>query len=266
MSALLFDSHCHLEDKRFEGDVEGALARMRAAGVSRCILAGSDLATSEKITALAEAHPQVYGVVGVHPHEASTFALSQLPVFTEMLHKPRIVGVGEIGLDYHYDFSPRETQREAFAAQLDFAFEQGVPAVFHVRDAHGDTLDLFRAHRGRLPAGVLHCYTGSAESAREYLDLGFYISFSGSVTFQNARNLQEAARYVPLSRLLVETDSPYLAPVPMRGKRNEPAYVGYVAQKVAELKGVPLEELIARTTENVERLYGISPAFEVTAE
>lgn len=257
MSALLFDSHCHLEDERFTGEVDAALARMAEAGVGRCILAGSDAQSSLRVAAIAAVHGNVYGVVGIHPHEASTFDENTLPALAALLHQPRIVGVGEIGLDYYYDHSPRDVQRDVFAAQLDFAFEQKKPAVFHVRDAHGDVTDIFRAHMGRLPAGVLHCYTGSVESAREYLAMGFYISLSGTVTFQNARNIHEVARYVPLDRLLVETDSPYLAPVPMRGQRNEPAYVRYVAQRVAELRGIPLEELAAQTTANVEKLYGI---------
>ncbi len=262
MSAELFDSHCHLEDERFVGEVDEVLARMRAAGVARCLLAGSDKVDSERIAMLAAAYPYVYGVIGVHPHEAKSFDENTLAWMAGLLARPHIVGVGEIGLDYYYDFSPREVQREAFVRQLDFAFEQKKPAVFHVRDAHGEVLDIFRGRRERLPAGVLHCYTGSAESAREYLDMGFYISFSGSVTFKNASRLQEAARYVPADRLLVETDSPYLAPVPMRGRRNEPAYVRYVAEKLAELRGVTPEELAMQTTANVERLYGIGAADE----
>lgn len=260
MSAPLFDSHCHLEDERFAGEVDAALGRMAQAGVSRCILAGSDLPTSRRVAEIAAAHENVFGVVGIHPHEASSFDEATLPALDMLLAQPRIVGVGEIGLDYYYDHSPRDVQREVFAALLDFAFERKKPAVFHVRDAHGDVTDLFRAHKGRLPAGVLHCYTGSVESAREYLAMGFYISLSGTVTFQNARNLHEVARYVPLDRLLVETDSPYLAPVPMRGQRNEPAYVRHVAEKVAALRGISLDELAAQTTKNVERLYGLEPA------
>ena len=259
MSASLFDAHCHLEDERFTGEVEAVLARMAQAGVARCILAGSDLPSSEQIVRLAETHANVYGVVGVHPHEAKTFGADTLARLAEMLQKPRIVGVGEIGLDFHYNFSPREAQREALSRQLAFAREQGVPAVFHVREAHGEILDMFRARRADLPSGVLHCFTGSVESAREYLDMGFYISFSGSVTFKNAHHLQEVARYVPSDRLMVETDSPYLAPVPMRGQRNEPAYVRYVAEKVAELRGMDPETLIAQATANTERLYGIAP-------
>ncbi len=259
MSAHLFDSHCHLEDERFTGEVEAVLERMEAAGVTRCILAGSDVESSERIAELSARHPNVYGVVGVHPHEAKRFDEHTLTQLEQMLKAPRIVGIGEIGLDYYYDFSPRDAQKNALVQQLDFAFRKGVPAVFHVRDAHGDMLDVFRAHRSCLPVGVLHCYTGSVESAREYLSMGFYISFSGSVTFKNAHHLQDVARYVPTDRLLVETDSPYLAPVPMRGKRNEPAYVRYIAEKVAELRGVSVEELTAQTTANVERLYRIPP-------
>ena len=232
----LFDSHCHLEDDRFSGDVEGALERMQQSGVTRCILAASDMPTAEKIVALADAYPQVYGMVGFHPHEASQFREENLTQMAEWLKNPKIVGVGEIGLDYYYDHSPRDVQRSVLERQLDFALEQDVPVAFHIRDAHGDTLDLLSHRKGRLPEGVLHCFSGSLECARQYLDMGFYISFAGPVTFKNAAKLQEVARYCPVDRLLVETDSPYLAPVPLRGQRNEPANVRYVAQMVASLK------------------------------
>ena len=253
----MIDSHCHLENERFAGEVEQTLARMKEAGVDRCVLAGSDAETSEQITALTEAWPNVYGVVGVHPHEASTFSEKTLDRMDAWLAHPRIVGVGEIGLDYYYDYSPREVQRTVFTAQLEYAFRKSVPVVFHVRDAHGEFTELLRARKNSLPRGVMHCYTGSLESAKVYLDLGFYISFSGSVTFKNAKNLQAVARYIPLDRLLVETDSPYLAPVPMRGKRNEPAFVRYVAEKVAELKDIPVDALTARTDQNAQRLFGL---------
>lgn len=253
----MIDSHCHLEDDRFAGEVEQALARMREAGVDRCILAGSDRETSERIVQLAQQYENVYGVVGVHPHEAKFFTEETLLLMDRWLAQPRIQGVGEIGLDYYYDHSPLAAQREAFEAQLSYAFRKGVPAVFHVRDAHGEFTDMLRARKNSLPRGVMHCYTGSLESAKTYLDFGFYISFSGSVTFKNAVHLQEVARFVPPDRLLVETDSPYLAPVPMRGKRNEPAYVRYVAEKVAQLKGMPVDALTAQTDRNAERLFGL---------
>ena len=253
----MIDSHCHLEDARFTGEVDQTLKRMRDAGVDRCILAGSDTESSERIIGLTERYENVFGVVGVHPHEASTFSEGTLARMDAWFAHPRIVGVGEIGLDYYYDHSPRDVQRQALAAQLDYAYRKAVPAVFHVRDAHGDFTDMLRARKGSLPQGVMHCYTGSLESAKVYLSMGFYISFSGSVTFKNAKILQEVARYVPPDRLLIETDSPYLAPVPMRGKRNEPAYVRYVAQKVAELRGMPFDALVSHTTANAERLFSL---------
>ena len=168
-------------------------------------------------------HEGVYGAVGVHPHEAKTWTDETEAELEDMLTQPRVVAVGEIGLDYFYDLSPRDQQREVLIKQLALARRMNVPAVFHVRDAHGDMLEVLRQRRGELPAGVLHCYSGSVESAKEYLDLGFYLSFAGPVTFKNAHKLQEAVRFCPADRLLVETDSPYLTPVPLRGKRNEPA-------------------------------------------
>ncbi len=254
----LFDSHCHLEDERFQGEVDDVLARMDAAGVTRCILAASDMPTMEKIVPLTQKYPQVYGMVGFHPHEASQFRESDLSQMAQWLKLSKIVGVGEIGLDYYYDHSPREVQRSVLERQLDFALEQKVPVAFHIRDAHGDTLDMLSHRKNRLPEGVLHCFSGSLECARQYLNMGFYLSFAGPVTFKNAANLQEVAKYCPVDRLLVETDSPYLAPVPKRGQRNEPANVQYVAQMVAQLKGMEAEDLAQKAFENTCRLYHIS--------
>lgn len=254
----LFDSHCHLENGRFEADLAEVMARMEDAGVRRCILAGSDMETSEQIVKLAQTYPNVYGVVGIHPHDAKTWTDDCAEQIAAWVKEERIVGVGEIGLDYYYDHSPRDVQQEVFVKQLLLARALGMPAVFHVRDAHGDVLSLLRAHRNELPAGVVHCYSGSVESAREYLDMGFYISFAGPITFKNANKLLDAAQYVPSDRILVETDSPYLAPVPMRGRRNEPAFVAYVAQKVAELRGITTEEMAEIATRNTCRLFGIA--------
>ena len=254
----LFDSHCHLENGRFEADLPEVMARMEDAGVRRCILAGSDMETSEQIVKLAGSYPNVYGVVGIHPHDAKTWTDDCADRIAQWVKEERIVGVGEIGLDYYYDHSPRDVQQEVFAKQLVLARKLGKPAVFHVRDAHGDVLSILRAHRSELPSGVVHCYSGSVECAREYLDMGFYISFAGPITFKNANKLLDAAQYVPADRILVETDSPYLAPVPMRGRRNEPAFVAYVAQKVAELRGVSVEEMAQQATQNTCRLFGIT--------
>ncbi len=253
----LFDSHCHLESENFQNDLPQVMQRMAQAGVRRCVLAGSDLETSRHIVALARKHEGMYGAVGVHPHEARTWTDETEAELERMLVQPRVVAVGEIGLDYFYDLSPREKQREVLIRQLDLARRMNVPAVFHVRDAHGDMLEVLRQRRGKLPAGVMHCYSGSVESAREYLDLGFYLSFAGPVTFKKANKLQEAAHFCPADRLLVETDSPYLAPVPMRGKRNEPAFVYYVAEMVAQLRGVSTEELADTAARNACRLFGI---------
>ncbi|MEG0639453.1 MAG: YchF/TatD family DNA exonuclease [Clostridia bacterium] len=255
----LFDSHCHLEDEGFADDRPEVLLRMAQAGVNRCILAGSDMLTSEEIVKLARENKMIYGVVGIHPHEAKGYEAGDLQQLAAWQREPKIVGLGEIGLDYFYDSSPREKQREVLEKQLKLAYELGVPAVFHVRDAHGDMLELLHAHRTELPAGVLHCYTGSVESAKQYLDMGFYLSFAGSITFKNAAKLPEVAKFCPKDRLLVETDSPYLAPVPMRGKRNEPSFVRYVAQTVADLRGVTAEELAQTAADNTCRLFGIKP-------
>ncbi|MDD3410691.1 MAG: TatD family hydrolase [Eubacteriales bacterium] len=261
MSALLFDSHCHLESERFQEDFDAVLARMSEHGVSRCLCAGSDMATSERIAELTQKFPFVYGAVGVHPEEIAGFEDGQLERMREWLRLPHVKAVGEIGLDYFYDEqSPRAQQKIVLEKQMDLACELDVPAVFHVRDAHGDMLDLLRSRRNHLPSGVMHCFSGSVESAREYLDLGFYLSFAGPLTFKNARQLPQVAAYVPLDRVLVETDSPYLAPTPMRGQRNEPGYVRFVAQKLAELRGLTPDELIAHTTENTERLFRIEEA------
>lgn len=256
----LFDAHCHLESDRFRDDLPQVMERMAQNGVERCILAGSDMETSRDIVTLTRRHENVFGVVGVHPHEAKGWKDEDAQEIEAMLASTRIVGIGEIGLDYFYDFSPRNVQREVLVKQLLLARRLGVPAVFHVRDAHGDMLDVLRTYRGELPAGVLHCYSGSVESAREYLDMGFYLSFAGPVTFKNAHKLQEAARYCPDDRILVETDSPYLAPVPMRGKRNEPAFVRYVAEVVAALRGVETEALAEQAARNTCRLFGIAEA------
>lgn len=256
--SVLFDSHCHLEDKRFAGDIGSVMGRMAEHGVTRCILAGSDMETSGKIVGLVSESPMLYGAVGVHPHEAKFFRDGDLDALADWLTLPRILAVGEIGLDYYYDHSPRETQREVFEKQLHFAFEKRVPAILHVRDAHGDVLEMLRGRKGELPSGVLHCFSGSVESAKLYLDMGFYISFAGPVTFKNATSLAEVAKYCPLDRLLVETDSPYLSPEPMRGKRNEPAFVRFVARRVAELKGLTVEALSEAATRNTCELFGLS--------
>ena len=255
----LFDSHCHLEDERFSDDRAEVMARMEDAGVNRCILAGSDMDSSERIVKLTREHANVYGVVGVHPHEAKTWDDDCERRITEWVTtESRIVGVGEIGLDYYYDLSPRDVQKQVFERQLMLAKQLDKPVCFHIRDAHGDILEILRMHRQELPSGVIHCCSASLETAREYLDMGFYISFAGPITFKNANKLLDVAKFVPDDRILVETDSPYLAPVPMRGRRNEPAYVKHVAEKIAELRGVDAEAFAQMASANTCRLFGIA--------
>ena len=250
----VFDTHCHLEDERFEADREQAWGRMRAAGVERCCCVGSDLASSGRCLAFAQAHPEVYAAAGVHAHEAKDAPPDYLAALRALLREEKNVALGEIGLDYYYDLSPRETQKRVLAEQVALALEMDKPVIFHIRDAHGDMVDFFRAC-SRLPSGVIHCFSGSLEIAREYVKMGFYISFAGPLTFKKAPHLWEAAQSVPLERLLVETDSPYLSPEPLRGRRNEPANVVHVLEKLAALRGLSREEMAEITWENACRLY-----------
>jgi TatD DNase family protein len=252
----IFDTHCHLDDEKFDADREEAYCRMREAQVLRCVCVGSDIASSRRCIALAADHPGVYAAVGVHPHEAKDAAPDYLDTLSALLAGPRVVALGEIGLDYYYDLSPRDVQMRVMAEQVDLAVRLGKPVIFHIRDAHGDMVDFFRGRR-ELPQGIIHCFSGSPEIAREYVKMGFYISFAGPLTFKNAPHLWQAAAEVPLEKLLVETDSPYLSPEPMRGRRNEPAHVVYTLKKLAELRGLDDEKMARITWENACRLYRI---------
>lgn len=254
----LFDSHCHVDDAKFDADRDDALARMLERGVTRYAVIGSDMASSRHAADFAAAHNGCYAAVGIHPHEAKTMQDGDLDLLARWLKEDKVVALGEIGLDYYYDLSPREVQMDVCEKQMELAWQLNVPVAYHVRDAHQDMLDLLKRHRGKLIGGIIHCFSGSWEIAKEYLKLGYYISFAGPVTFKKAPKLQEAAINVPRERLLVETDSPYLAPEPVRGRRNEPANVRYVAEKIAALRGESLEELAAYTTRNAMEVYGIS--------
>ena len=250
----LIDSHCHLDDKQFDADRDAAIARAREAGVDRMLAIGTgegppDL---EAAVRLARQHSFMYATVGVHPHDAAKATPETLAALESLLSEPKVVALGEIGHDYHYDFSPREVQREMFIAQMEVAGRAGKPIVIHTREAWDDTLRLLREHwRG---AGVMHCFSGGAREARQALDLGFHLAFGGVLTFPKAENVREAARIAPEDRLLVETDAPYLAPVPRRGKRNEPAFLVDTVGRLAEVRGVSAEQIAASTTRNFERL------------
>ena len=258
----LFDTHCHLTDDRFIEDFDQVIARMAEAGVHRAVLIGeaSDEPDVTAALSLCDQYEHFYAAVGVHPHTASAWSEERASALRGYLAHPKTVCLGEIGLDYHYDLSPRDKQLEAFEAQLDIALELNKPVALHIREAHGEATEILRARyqSGKLPRCLLHCYSGSWESAKTYLSMGCYISLSGSVTFKNAPKLHEVAMNMPLDRLLIETDCPYLAPEPMRGRRNEPSFVAHTARKIAAIRNIDAEALAEAATANGVRFFQIS--------
>ena len=272
----LFDTHCHIADPRFDGDRDGVIQRFLDAGVQRALVVADPreaiydgpedeggrlvcVGNGEKVFSLVDRYEFLYGAAGVHPHNASGWDADAEGAVARYLEHPKCRLLGEIGLDYHYDLSPREIQRKVFDIQLDMAFERNVPVQLHIREAHGDCTDMLRARAraGRMPGGIMHCYTGSWESAKVYLDLGLYISLSGAVTFKNAPKLAEVAQKTPPDRLLIETDCPYMAPVPLRGRRNEPAFIVHTFEKVAGLREADPEALAEQLWENANRVMEI---------
>lgn len=250
----MIDSHCHLDDKRFADDLEAVLDRAAAAGVTRILTIGTGDGPPEidRAVRLAERYPQIYASIGVHPHDASKVTAQTYAELRTLATHPKVVAFGEIGLDYHYDFSPREVQREVFIEQLRLASEVNLPITIHTREAWDDTMAILRA-RWSGP-GVMHCFTGDPAQAREALDLGFHLSYGGVLTFKTAENVRESARITPDDRLLIETDAPYLAPIPHRGKRNEPAMIVETARKLAEVRGSTPDAIAALTASNFDRL------------
>lgn len=257
MSIELFDTHCHVDCDRFDEDRAQVHQRMLDGGVTRYAVIGSDMPSSQHCVEYAATHEGCYAAVGIHPHDAKTWQDEDAARLTAWTQEEKVVAIGEIGLDYYYDLSPRDVQQDVCLKQMELAYRLDVPVVYHVRDAHQDMIDLMKAQHGKLSGGIIHCFSGSWEIAREYLKMGFYISFAGPVTFKKAPKLQEAAVNVPLDRILVETDSPYLTPEPYRGRRNEPAHVYHVAEKIAALRGMSLEDFAAQTTANAMRVYRI---------
>jgi TatD DNase family protein len=250
----LVDSHCHLDDPKFDEDRDEVIDRAILAGVD-CMLAigtGSGPPDLEGAVRLAERYPFIWATVGVHPHDASKADDETFARLRDLVQHPKVVAVGEIGLDYHYDFSPRDVQRRVFLTQLEVAAEAGKPISIHTREAWPDTLETLRHHwRG---TGIMHCFTGGSEQAREALDLGLHLSFGGVLTFAKAEENREAARLTPEDRLLVETDCPYLAPVPHRGKRNEPAFITGTVRRLAEVRGTTEGAIAEATARNFRRL------------
>jgi len=251
----LVDTHCHLEMEQFDADREDVIARAFNAGLEAMITIASDVPSNRQALEIAKTHDRIFCSVGLHPHDAKDFTEDFYQEIKSLAGEEKVVAVGEIGLDYHYDHSPRPVQREVFARQLALAKETGLPAIIHSREADADTITIMK--ESAITRGVLHCFSGSMELLRTALEMGLHISVAGPVTFKKAAELQEAVRHIPDDLLLVETDAPYLAPVPFRGKRNEPAYVEHTARAVAALLSVTFEDIARITTLNAHRLFGI---------
>lgn len=256
----MIDSHCHLAGDEFTADLDAVVARARSAGLTGalCILAAGDEGESGRAGALANAWPAIRFATGIHPHQAGEFAgrvNEGIEIVRRWLEQHRACAIGEIGLDYHYDFSPRDVQQEVFRAQLELSLDRKLPVIIHTREATDDTFRIIQAAPGRL-RGVFHCFTGDRAMARRAAGVDFYVSFAGILTFPRAEEIRAAAKTVPMDRLLVETDAPYLAPVPHRGKRNEPAFVAEVVARLAGLRGIEPAELAAQVARNFEKLFG----------
>ena len=250
---MFIDTHTHIHGPEFDADRENVLTRAKSAGVDACVAVGTDVASSRLAVDLAQRHGGVWASVGVHPHEAVTLDAEAVEVLDRLARSPRVVAYGEVGLDYYYLHSPKEVQQARFREQIVTAARHGLPLIIHTRDAWDDTFRILdgQSHLG----GVFHCFTGDLSHAEAAIARGFFVSFSGIVTFAKSHGLQDVARRIDLDRLLIETDCPYLAPVPHRGSRNEPAHVALVAHKIAELRGLPVEAVAGRTSKNARRCF-----------
>lgn len=253
---MIFDTHAHYDDGQFDTDREELLGAMEAGGVGAIVDAGSTLESWDKILELTERYPFIYGAIGIHPDEAGTLDEAGMERMAELLDRDKIVAVGEIGLDYYWDKENHDVQKHWFIRQLDMAREKQMPVIIHSREAAADTMDIMKQHASGMKA-VIHCYSYSAEMAKEYVKMGYYIGVGGVVTFKNAKKLKQVVQEIPLERILLETDCPYLAPVPFRGKRNSSLNLPYVAEAIAELKGTTAEEVIQQTEKNARELYNL---------
>jgi len=251
---MLVDTHAHLQWASFDKDREKVISRAREVGVKYIVNIGFDVGGSRKAIELARKHKGLYATVGIHPHNASQLNQNVLDKLRKLSEDTTVVAMGEIGLDYYRNLSPRKAQKKAFEAQLLLAEELKLPVVIHDREAHRDTLEILSEFKGRI-SGVMHCFSGSREMAEQCVKSGFYISFAGPVTFPNSRKLHEIAKWIDLSRILLETDSPWLVPQDVREKRNEPAFLPFIAGKIADLKGISVDELVEATTENAKYIF-----------
>ncbi len=254
---MFFDSHAHLGDKKFDQDREQMIQRARDKNVSLILNPGAEMSSSRNAVKLAETYPEVYAAVGIHPHDALNMKEEDLQELEELSRHHKVMAIGEIGLDFHYDFSPRDTQRYWFKEQLKLAKKLKMPVIIHDREAHGEVFETLEESGVAETGCVMHCYSGSAEMALEYVKRGIYISLAGPITFKNARKAREVAQQIPLEWLFIETDCPYLAPMPHRGKRNEPSLVPFVAEAIAKEKSLSLEEVAYQTMENAKNFFKI---------
>lgn len=257
MQKVFFDSHAHVDDERFDDDRDEVIKRALDGGLAGFLNAGADMESSARAIAIAEQYAGVFAAVGIHPHDAKGATEEAYVQLANWASHEKVVAIGEIGLDYHYNLSPKDVQQEVFIRQLDIARQTGLPFIIHDREAHGDCLTIIKREAKGL-AGVFHCFSGSLEMAREVLALGLYVSFAGPLTFSNSQKLKEIAATVPLEKVLIETDSPYLTPHPHRGRRNEPLHVKLVGEELARLRGLAPEEIGRITTENAKRLFRLS--------
>lgn len=252
---MFVDSHCHLNSKQFQDDIDAVLARADHVGVKKMLTICTEMAEAQDVLDLANRYDQLHCTVGVHPHEAQKdFGPDLYERLKRFASHDKVIGLGETGLDYYYQHSPQDVQKESFDVHIQLAKETKLPLIVHTRDAEPDTIDQLKSQAGHID-GIIHCFSGTQWLADQALDIGFYISISGIVTFNKADELRQIVTSIPLDRLLIETDAPYLAPVPKRGKTNEPSFVVHTAQVVADLKGVPVEELAKITTDNFNRLF-----------
>lgn len=255
---MFFDSHAHYDDKRFDNDRREIIQDAFNNKVSYILNASSSKRSVEKTLSLANEFKNIYAAIGIHPHDAKDIDEDFIKELENHAKNQKVVAIGEIGLDYYHNFSPRDTQKFWFKRQISLAKDLKMPIIIHDREAHQDVLDIIKSEEAKEVGGVFHCFSGSIEMAKEVLKNNFYISLAGPITFKNSRKAVKVAEYVPIDQLLIETDSPYLTPEPYRGKRNYSAYVKFVAQKIADIKGMELEEVAKKTTDNAKKLFGIT--------
>ncbi|MGG3478030.1 TatD family hydrolase [Peribacillus frigoritolerans] len=255
---MLFDTHVHVNAEQFNEDLEDVIDRAKEAGVDNMVVVGFDRPTIIRAMELIETYDFMYAAVGWHPVDAIDMTEDDLQWIEELSNHPKVVAIGEMGLDYHWDKSPKDVQMEVFRKQIRLAKKVGLPIIIHNREATADIVNILKEEGASRVGGIMHCFSGSAETALECINMNFYISLGGPVTFKNAKKPKEVAAAVPLDRLLIETDCPYLAPHPYRGKRNEPSYVKLVAEQIAEIKQLTFEEVSQATTENAKKLFGIN--------